>query len=123
MTKRILILAIVLVAAVSWAGLALAGDDETTPLAKMDGKELFRNVCKQCHGPDAAAGEYTPMTLIQEQWEEFFDTNLADTHKDVTCPKDKSKKMLDVLDKDMIKKIRAFCVDHAADSESPMTCG
>jgi len=123
MTKRILILAIALLAVGAWAGPAAAAEDEATPLAKMDGKELYRNVCKQCHGPDAKAGEYTPMTLIQDQWNEFFDDVLVDTHKDVTCPGDDTRKLLDVLDKDMLKKIRAFCVDHAADSEQPMTCG
>ena len=124
MMKRILMLAAALLVLGAWTGLALAADDAAAkPLKDMDGKELYRNVCKQCHGKDAEAGEYTPMSLIQEQWEEFFDVNLVDTHEDITCPKDPSKKMLDVLDKDMIKKIRAFCVDHAADSEQPMTCG
>ncbi|HPF71369.1 MAG TPA: c-type cytochrome [Candidatus Krumholzibacteria bacterium] len=103
---------------------ALAADEAApTPLSEMSGKDLYKNVCKQCHGADAKAGEYTPITLIQEQWEEFFDGILVETHKDLTCPKDESRKLLEVLDKDMIQKIREFCVDHAADSEQPMTCG
>lgn len=96
---------------------------EKVDVSKMSGKELYKSRCKVCHGPDADAGEYTPMSLIMEQWEEFFDGQFAETHKDVVCPKDKSKKVPQMFDKDMLKKIKKFCVDHAADSEQPMTCG
>lgn len=105
---------------------AAFAEEEETPaqkIAKMDGKELFKTFCKVCHAEDAAAGEYTPMSLIMEQWEVFFETGFAETHKDLVCPKDETKKVGDVLDKDMIKKIKKFCIDHAADSEQPMTCG
>ena len=111
------------------AGPALAADEqaaEKSPeqkLAKMDGKELFKTFCKSCHGPEAKADEYTPMSLIMEQWEEFFSETFADTHKEIACPKDETKMVTDILDKDMLKKIKKFCVDHAADSEQPMTCG
>ena len=90
---------------------------------KMDGKELFIAHCKVCHMEDADAGEYTPISLIMDQWDEFFDETFAETHKEVACPKDKDKMVTDMIDKDMIKKLRTFCVDHAADSEQPMTCG
>ncbi len=90
---------------------------------KMDGKELYKTLCKTCHMEDSDAGEYTPMSLIMDQWDEFFDETFVETHKDVVCPKDKDKKVTDMIDKDMIKKLRKFCVDHAADSEQPMTCG
>ncbi len=124
MTKRILTLAAALLVLGAGAGPAAAADGEAAaPMAAMSGKDLYKNVCKQCHGAEAAAGEYTPMSLIQEQWEEFFDLILPDTHKDVVCPGDDTKKLLEVLDKDALKKLRAFCVDHAADSEQPMTCG
>ena len=105
------------------AGLAIADDEAPTEPKKMDGKELFKTHCKVCHLEDSEAGEYTPMSLIMDQWDEFFDETFVETHQEVSCPKDAEKKVTDMLDKDMIKKIRKFCVDHAADSEQPMTCG
>ena len=109
------------------AGLAVAEDKVDATLEKtadkMDGQDLFKMHCKACHGADADAGEYTPMTYIMEQWEEFFDDLWVETHGELPCPKDDTKKVTDHLDKDMLKKIRKFCVDHAADSEQPMTCG
>ena len=106
------------------AGAAFADDDESAKdKKKMDGKELFKNHCKVCHMEDSKAGEYTPMSLIMDQWDEFFDDVYPETHQDLACPTDEEKKLSDVLDKNMIKKIRKFCVDHAADSEQPMTCG
>ena len=65
------------------------------------------------------------MDLIQEQWEEFFDELLAETHAEVetVAEDDGETKLLDLLDEELLKKLRKFCVDHAADSEQPMTCG
>ena len=127
--KRILITlsAILLLSLV--AGLALAEDkaeakaEKAKDIKEMDGKELFKATCKACHNADADAGEYTPMTYIMEQWEEFFDDLWVETHGEVPCLKDKTKKVTDGFDEDMLKKIKKFCVDHAADSEQPMTCG
>ncbi len=104
-------------ALVLFAGLGLAKDKEP------DGKTLFREYCKPCHTEDSDHGEYTPMTLIQEQWERFFDSKLQPTHQGVEAPGAEGKKLLEVLTPEMIKKIREFAVDHAADSEHPMTCG
>ena len=93
------------------------------PAVKLDGKDLYKTYCKACHGPDAAAGEYTPMTLIGEQWERFFDEKLTDTHAETADPTNADAKLLDVLTPEMRQAMRKFCVDHAADSEHPMTCG
>lgn len=104
---------------------ALAGDggNEAAKPKPLDGKDLYKNNCKVCHGPKAEAGEYTPMSLIQEQWEEFFAKSFAETHATVAAPGDAERKVTDVIDGPMLEAIRKFCVDHAADSEQPMTCG
>ena len=98
-------------------GMLQAKDD------KMDGKTLYRTHCKSCHGPDSDNGEYTPMTLIQDQWDRFFDKKYVPAHQNVTDPHFGNKKVIDVISPEMLKEIRKFCVDHAADSEHPMTCG
>lgn len=104
---------------------ALAGDESAPAptLAEMEGIDIYRSVCKSCHGPDADAGEYTPMSLIMEQWDEFFQDTFVETHKDLACPKGDDHKLTDVIKGDIMKKVQKFCVDHAADSEQPMTCG
>jgi hypothetical protein len=104
--------------------LALADDAKTEEtLSDLDGKSLYRTVCKVCHEEDSEAGWYTPMDLIQDQWEEFYDDLWLEAHEGLACPRDESKKVTDVIDADLLKKLRKFCVDHAADSEQPMTCG
>ena len=123
MTLKVL-LALVIVVGVTGAALA---DEETAKevkdVKKMDGKELYKFQCKVCHTEDSKAGEYTPMSLIMDQWDEFFDETFVETHKEVPALDTEDKMVPDMFDKDMIKKLRKFCVDHAADSEEPMTCG
>ena len=125
----LLVLAMALVALT--ATLATAEDkapvaeevDHAAKLAEMDGKAIYKGLCKTCHGTDADAGEYTPMSLIMEQWDEFFADTFVETHQEVACPKDETQMITEVLTEDALKKVQKFCVDHAADSEQPMTCG
>lgn len=93
----------------------------TNSPADENGKDLFKLDCKICHAKDSANGEYTPMSLTQDQWKAFFDKKLATTHKEVVLESAK-KKLLEFLTPEQIGKIRKFCVDHAADSEQPQTC-
>ena len=102
---------------------AAVADDEEKPLEKMDGKELFRAECRPCHLEDSDNDHYTPMTLIADQWDEFFEDYYLETHADQKSVTDEEKPLTDVLTDKLLKKIRKFCVDHAADSEQPMTCG
>lgn len=117
-----LIFALVTMLFMLMAGSVLAADKKEAP-KPLDGKTVFKEHCKVCHLEDSDNGEYTPVTLIQEQWEEFYDELWMETHKDVVCPKDKTKKVTDMFTPEMLKAARKFCVDHAADSEQPMTCG
>ena len=124
MTIKVLLALMILtgLAVTAFAEDEVAKETQKDP-KKMDGKELYISYCKVCHTEDSDAGEYTPMSLIMDQWDEFYDETFAETHKEVACPKDEDKMVTDMIDKDMIKKLRKFCVDHAADSEQPMTCG
>lgn len=89
----------------------------------LDGKALYKGNCRICHDKGSPNGEYSPMSLIGDQWVTFFDTKLIPSHKNVVSPKHDNKKILEVLTPEQIKAIRKFCVDHAADSEQPQTCG
>ena len=113
------ITAIVLVAfvTVSAAGLATAGKK------KVKGQDLFKELCKPCHDVDSEHGEYTPMTLIQEQWERFFDKKYERTHGDVLCPEHGDIPVIEAISPEDLEAIKDFAIKHAADSEQPMTCG
>ena len=117
MKKTLVVLAIVAFAAVLVVGLTYAKGKAP------EGKLLYRTHCKVCHGPNSPNGEYSPLSLIQSQWERFFDKKYERKHPDMKAPGEEGKTLKDVITPEMLKKIRTFAVDHAADSESPMTCG
>lgn len=98
-------------------GLAWAADKAP------DGKALFREYCKPCHGPDSPNGEVTPMSLIQEQWERFFKEKFVPSHGKLADPKGSGKQLLEVLSPELLEKLKKFAIEHAADAEHPMTCG
>jgi hypothetical protein len=90
---------------------------------KLSGREAFKAYCRPCHLADSKAGEYTPLTLIQDQWSRFFEKKYAKAHEGVVDPNHDGKKVLDVITPELLDSIRTFAIDHAADSEHPMTCG
>lgn len=97
------------------AGNGIAGDKAPT------GKDLYKQNCRVCHEKGSKSGEFTPMTLIQDQWKTFFKDKLVPTHKDLAVP-GQTNKLLESMTPDQLKAIEKFCVDHAADSEQPQTC-
>jgi hypothetical protein len=115
---RTLIAVVTLAGALAVTGVAMAAADKTEP-----GQDLYRNYCKTCHEANSPHGEYTPMTLIQDQWKRFFKDKYEATHRDVVDEKHEGKRVLDVITPEMLEKIKKFAIDHAADSEHPMTCG
>jgi hypothetical protein len=63
------------------------------------------------------------MTLIQDQWETFFDEKFEETHKGVNDPNHGDKPVTEVLSAEDLEVLAKWTIDHAADSEQPMTCG
>ena len=120
MRKQIVI--VVALVGVAFVALGLLGTGQAVAKGP-DGKKLYKDYCRPCHGAKSPHGDYQPLSLIQDQWNRFFDKKLVKTHTDVSVPGQEDKKLLEFLTEEDLKKIRAFTVDHAADSESPMTCG
>ena len=102
-------------------GLLVAGAGSATA-QNANGKELYRNNCKVCHDKGSPQGQYTPMTLTQDQWRTFFKLKLLSSHKNTVHPKT-GNKLFEQLTPEEIKAIQRFAIDHAADSEQPATCG
>jgi hypothetical protein len=90
---------------------------------KASGQDLFKEHCKPCHMEDSENGEYTPMTLIQDQWERFFDEQYEETHGSVIDEEHGGAPVTEVIGADELERIKEFAIEHAADSEHPMTCG
>ncbi len=101
--------------AMSFIGAAQAAD--------MDGQALFKDNCKSCHDKGSPDGEYTPMTLIQDQWTRFFDRKFERTHKDIMDAASGNRPVTETISPEELEAIKKFAVEHAADSENPMTCG
>ncbi len=123
-----LVLALAALVALNLVSVIALADEQATPptqtdMEKMSGKELYKLNCKICHAADADAGEYTPMTYIQDQWETFFDETYVETHKAVVDSTYGEMPVIEWITPKMLEKIRKFAVDGAADSEHPMTCG
>ena len=101
---------------------AILGMSFLSAKEKLDGKALYLEYCRPCHAEDSDNGEYSPMSLIQDQWTEFFKERLVATHADVNDPHHGEKPVLELIAPEMLKVIEKFAVSHAADSEQPMSC-
>jgi cytochrome c5 len=95
----------------------------TAAKKKIKGQDLYKEFCKPCHEADSEFGEYTPMTLIQDQWTTFFEEDFEETHKGVTDPNHGDVPVTEALTEEELEALIEWTVDHAADSEQPMTCG
>ena len=113
----------VFVATILIAVLALSLANVATAAKKPKGNDLFKEYCKPCHEADSDNGEYTPMTLIQDQWDRFFEKKYVDSHSGVMDPNHDNQPVTEVITEEQLEVIKKFAVDHAADSEQPMTCG
>lgn len=91
--------------------------------AAEEGQRLFREHCRHCHDKGSVNGKYTPMTLIQAQWERFFDKKYERKHRKVNDDKYGGVPVTEAISPEVLEKIRTFAIDHAADTDQPMTCG
>ncbi len=91
--------------------------------AAEEGQRLFREHCRHCHDKGSPNGKYTPMTLIQAQWERFFDRKYERKHRKVIDDKFGGVPVTEAISPEDLEKIRSFSIDHAADTDQPMTCG
>lgn len=98
-------------------------DVATAAKKKAKGQDLYKEFCNPCHGEDAEAGEYNPMTLIMDQWERFFDDKFVKSHEGVLDANHDNQPVTEAISEEDLEKIRTWTIDHAADSEHPMTCG
>jgi hypothetical protein len=121
--KRNRWLLFILVFAVLTVGLADVGAAKRGKKKKADGKKLYKELCFPCHGEGSENGEYTPMTLIQDQWDRFFDEKYVPSHEEVLDPNHDNKPVTEVISDESLQAIQKFCIKGAADSEHPMTCG
>jgi cytochrome c5 len=87
-----------------------------------EAQRLYREHCRTCHDDGSPHGEYTPLTLIQAQWERFFDRKFERIHRKVTDPNFNDVPVTEAISDEDLAKIRQFAIDHAADTDQPMTC-
>jgi Spy/CpxP family protein refolding chaperone len=115
-SRRLVLVVLVAVLALGLANVAVAAK-------KAKGQDLYKEFCKPCHAENSPNGEYTPMTLIQDQWERFFDEEYVASHTGVNDPHHEDKPVTEAISAEDLETIKKWTVDHAADSEHPMTCG
>ncbi|MEP5763770.1 MAG: hypothetical protein ABJ308_04220 [Halieaceae bacterium] len=87
-----------------------------------EAQRLYREHCRHCHTDGSEAGKYNPTTLIQAQWIRFFDRKYEREHRKVIDTRFGDRPVTEVISPEELEKIRRFAVDHAADTEQPMTC-
>ncbi len=116
-TKLMVVVVLVGIVALSFTSGATAAKK------KIKGQDVYKEFCKPCHEVDSDNGEYTPMSLIQDQWETFFEEDFEEAHHGVNDPNHDNSPVTEVLTEEELEALAKWTIDHAADSEQPMTCG
>jgi cytochrome c5 len=114
---RLVVIVASLVMSATWS-VAVAAESSVE-----EAQRLFREHCRHCHDDGSENGKYTPMTLIQAQWERFFDRKYERKHRKVIDDKFGGVPVTEAISPEDLEKIREFAIDHAADTDQPMTCG
>ena len=108
--KRISLALLVVVAIVSFAGVAVCekkGDARK-------GKYLFRQHCRSCHQEGASATPLNPSDKTQAQWERTFE---KEKYARLECHEEWDKRSEDEL-----FNIMTYLRAHAIDSPAPAKC-
>lgn len=120
-TKQGLLASIAAAVVCAFAVTLFAFSGLTSRAQSKSGKDLYKENCRVCHEKESPNGEYSPMSLTQDQWKNFFKNKLVPAHKTASLP-GMNQKLLEMLTPEQLKAIEKFAVDHAADSEQPQTC-
>ena len=115
--KMIVVIVLAGIVALSFASGATAAKK------KIKGQDIYKEFCKPCHDTDSENGEYNPMSLIQDQWATFFEEDFEEAHEGVNDPNHDNAPVTEVLTEEEFEALAKWTIDHAADSEQPMTCG
>jgi len=78
----------------------------------LDGKALFRNKCKACHGKNKVPS-IAPSKYASCQWERFINKKKHDRKKNIS---------LIISDEELIA-IKYYLIKYAADSDKPEALG
>jgi len=79
----------------------------------MDGENLFKTKCGQCHKTNGEAPVFSPVKYASSQWERFF---VREKHK-------RKKDISGQISGNELASIKQFLIDHAADSDLPIAAG
>ncbi len=109
---------VALIAGATWSLAASA----MSPSEIEEAQQLYREHCRHCHDDGSENGYYTPMSLIQAQWERFFDRKFERKHRKVMDEKFGGVPVTEAISPEDLEKIRRFSIEHAADTDQPMTC-
>ena len=69
-------------------------------------------------------GKETAVQMLQIMWTtRFFEEKYVDSHSAVVDPNHDGKAVTEAISDEDLEMIKKWTIDHAADSEQPMTCG
>lgn len=110
MSKKIILVVLILVLSVVFVGVNFASEKGNG----RKGKYLFRKNCRTCHIESGSAKELSPISKTQAEWTATFENG---AFKKLECAGEWEKRS----EKDL-RDIYAYMYDHAFDSPSPLKC-
>ena len=81
-----------------------------------------RNLLTDCSDLSELSRMKSGRSMSRQAWERFFDEQYLEIHAEIPDSTQGGKIVTELITEKMLKKIRKFAVNGAADSEQPMTC-